>query len=309
LDRRPSSALETWYIGDEQETAAQQSGSKSNKDPWVAGGPEPFQAEYIPWRTEPAVLRCPSDPGTGDPAYGRTNYAICLGDGVVAGDSGPLKEIKGVFVTDPELVKQTKAAMRGVFVPRVAMRLSDVTDGLSNTFMLGEIATDLGDRDIRTEPAAGPGKALRDNPAWARENNLIDAERPRFWDSSRNSKVLGGDPSMRRGFRWADGMPLYTAFNTILPPNRETILRDDRDDCWGILPASSRHQGGAHVCFSDNAVRFISDSIDAGDDRQPTVYDGSSNPPGSESPYGLWGALGTRASSELKAYAFADQTE
>ena len=178
-----------------------------------------------------------------------------------------MKEVKGVFVTDPELVKQTKAAMRGVFVPRVTMRFSDVTDGLSNTFMLGEIATDLGDRDTRTEPAAGPGaKVLRDNPAWARENKLIDAERPTFWESSRNSKVLGGNRSMRRGFRWADGMPLYTAFNTILPPNRETILRDDRDDCWGILPPSSRHQGGANFCFSDGAVRFIGDSIDAADE-------------------------------------------
>ncbi len=181
---------------------------------------------------------------------------------------------------------------------------------LSNTLMLGEIATDLGDQDIRTSPAAGPGaEVLRDNPAWARQGELIDPERPMFWESGRPSTVLGGDSSMRRGFRWADGMPLYTAFNTILPPNREITLRDDRDDCWGVLPASSRHQGGAHVCFADGAVRFISDSIDAGDDSLPTVYDGSSNPPGSQSPYGLWGALGTRASGELKAFDFSDQAE
>ncbi len=150
---------------------------------------------------------------------------------------------------------------------------------------------------------------MRDNPAWAHQNNLIDPERPSFWDSAITSKVLGGNNSMRRGFRWADGMPLYTAFNTILPPNREITMRADRDDCWGILPPSSRHQGGMHVCFADGAVRFITDSIDAGDDVRPTVYDGSANPPGSESPYGLWGALGTRASGELKAYEFADQAE
>jgi prepilin-type processing-associated H-X9-DG protein len=81
-------------------------------------------------------------------------------------------------------------------------------------------------------------------------------------------------------------------------------LRDDRDDCWGILPPSSRHQGGVQIGFADGAVRFVTDGIDAGRADRPTVYLGSSNPPGSESPYGIWGALGTRASGELKAYDF-----
>ncbi|TWU15187.1 hypothetical protein [Allorhodopirellula heiligendammensis] len=35
---------------------------------------------YIPWTTEVKTYRCPSDPGRGAPAYGRTNYAVCLGD-------------------------------------------------------------------------------------------------------------------------------------------------------------------------------------------------------------------------------------
>lgn len=306
LERSDSVRLDMWYLEEELESA-QPGRSNESQQPWVAGGPEPSQPKYVPWRTEPPALRCPSDPGTGTPALARTNYAVCLGDGVVAGDSGPWKEVQGDFVTDPELVKQTTAAMRGVFVPRVTMRLSDVTDGLSSTLMLGEIATGLGDRDRRTEPAAGPGATvLRDNPSWARENGLLDIDRPRFWDVTTTSKVLSGNTSMRRGFRWADGMPLYTAFNTILPPNREITLRDDRDDGWGILPLSSRHPGGAQSCFADGAVRYITDSIEAGDERQPTVYDGSPNVPGSESPYGLWGALGTRSSHELAAYSFSD---
>ena len=32
--------------------------------------------DYTPWRTEIPTLRCPSDPGVGLPASGRTNYAV-----------------------------------------------------------------------------------------------------------------------------------------------------------------------------------------------------------------------------------------
>jgi hypothetical protein len=55
--------------------------------------------------------------------------------------------------------------------------------------------------------------------------------------------------------------------------------------------------------MADGAVVFMTDSVEAGDSRAQTVWYRnstlqSSNPPGSKSPYGLWGALGTRASNE-----------
>ncbi len=281
-----------------------------NETFWPAGGPEPFTRDYLPWNTEPPAFRCPSDPGIGNPALARTNYAACLGDGVVASDSGPMKEVNGVFVIDDELAKQTEAAMRGMFVPRVVTRLSDTTDGLSSTILLGELATALGDRDTRTCPIWGPGATvLRDDPAWARERELIDIDRPQFWANPDRGDVLSAETGMRRGYRWADGMPLYTGCNTILPPNREITLSDDRDDCWGVLPPSSRHQGGAQICFGDGAVRFITDSVDAGRPDQPTVYEGSPNSPPCESPFGVWGAMGTRASGELEMLGSAQGIE
>ena len=71
----------------------------------------------------------------------------------------------------------------------------------------------------------------------------------------------------------------------------------------GIVPPSSRHQGGAHILMGDGAVVFMTDSVEAGNSRAPTVWriNGmreSATPPGSPSPYGLWGALGTAASKE-----------
>ncbi|MGI9471118.1 MAG: DUF1559 domain-containing protein [Rubripirellula sp.] len=280
----------------------------ANLKVWPSNGPEPFQRDYYPFNTEPAVYRCPSDPGVGRPSMGRTNYVACLGDGLLASDTGPFKEIGGVFVLDAELAKQTRAAMRGAFVPRVLTSDSDIKDGISHTILLGEIATDLGDQDIRTTPIPGPGApVLRDNPNWIRSQtegdfgsaDYIDPERPLFWDLGGMSSKLSLNIGQRRGFRWADGAPLYTGFNTILPPNREIVMYEDRDDCWGVLGSSSRHQGGANVAMVDASVRFVTDSIDAGDSNQPSVYDGSVNPPESQSPYGVWGALGTRDSGEL----------
>jgi prepilin-type processing-associated H-X9-DG protein len=68
----------------------------------------------------------------------------------------------------------------------------------------------------------------------------------------------------------------------------------------GFHAASSRHPGGAHVLMADGAVIFITDSIEAGDQSAPQVWDNrNATPAGSASPYGLWGALGTRANKEV----------
>jgi len=54
--------------------------------------------------------------------------------------------------------------------------------------------------------------------------------------------------------------------------------------------------------MADGAVIFITDSIEAGDSTHEAVWRLATNPksvPGSPSPYGLWGALGTRAANEV----------
>ena len=287
---------------------------------WPRNGPEPFQSTYRPWVKKIATFRCPSDPGYGSlsgsgAAISRSNYAACLGDGLLTAASGPYKEVNGVFVLDAKLAQQTNASMRGVFVPRVPTSDADVTDGISHTILLGEIITALGDDNQSSKPAVVTNADdLRDNP------NLISAVNvtrlaggleplfggdywSRSWRDVLDPQVTlaatGMTVSQRRGLCWSDGMPLYTGFNTILPPNREIALSAKKDDCWGILPPSSRHSAGVTIAMVDGATRFISNSIDAGDTNAPTVYVGSPNVPGSKSPYGVWGALGTRASGEL----------
>jgi prepilin-type processing-associated H-X9-DG protein len=65
------------------------------------------------------------------------------------------------------------------------------------------------------------------------------------------------------------------------------------DSQHAVLSASSQHTGGVQAVFVDGSVRFVSDNIDAGNH---SLKPASINAP---SPYGVWGALGTRASGEV----------
>jgi prepilin-type processing-associated H-X9-DG protein len=88
------------------------------------------------------------------------------------------------------------------------------------------------------------------------------------------------------------GYPGMAIFNTILPPNGPVCASDG--GTTGIQPPRSRHQGGVTAAMADGAVRFIVDEIDRGGlgNEVTTVSGGIS-------PYGVWGALGTRASGEV----------
>lgn len=261
---------------------------------WPAMGPAPLNPSYRPWQNVVQTLRCPSDPGGGLPSQGRTNYAACFGDSTDWVETGYWRWDGGLsrWVSDALQATRAGGSCRGVFVPRRFTAFRDVQDGLSNTIACGEIATDLGDRDVRTTPHLFTGWApgVHTNPRICQPDR--DPSRPQFWDPGFSNI---GAVENRRGYSWADGRPLYSGFNTTLPPNNEVCLGANHS-AGGHAPASSRHPGGVHVLMADGAVKFIGDSIEAGDDSAPVV---TSANPGRPSPYGLWGALGTRASHEV----------
>lgn len=282
---------------------------------WSAMGPTPDVATYGPWNTEIPTLRCPSDPGEGLPSFGRTNYAACLGDSPYRGSAGAASP---TLARGSNQAQWTRAAQRGAFVPRQKAAFRDILDGLSNTIVAGEIATDLGDRDIRTNPRTDPlvvdASGAELSPAFCRTNN-VDPTRPQFWAPGTAGGILSA-PAEVRGYRWADGNPTFSVMNTILPPNAavciggSTMLDDPRQGgtptfasrhSTGYLPPSSRHQGGCHVLMGDGAVKFVTDSIESGNANLAPVVNGGgvARAPGSQSAYGLWGSLGTRASKEV----------
>lgn len=275
--------------------------------PWPPMGPVPSQNRYIPWVSEIPTIRCPSDPGVGLPALGRTNYAACLGDSYFWSIQGARQFRQGgrnspTACTRREWnaghARHNQAANRGTFSPHDDRKFRDILDGLSNTIMMGEIATDLADRDIRTIGDHEPTQwitQIRNNPKYCADQGLIDPERPRFWDPS----TPVWTPVNGRGFRWASHRMEHSGMHTILPPNAELCAQRNPGGRT-VCPPSSRHQGGCHILMGDGAVVFMTDSVEAGNSRAPQVWlNGTDDAsPGSQSPYGLWGALGTRASNE-----------
>lgn len=267
---------------------------------WQPMGPSPRISltehaafRYEPWLTQIPTLRCPSDPGDGLPAQGRTNYAACVGDSPFQNNTG-YRANDGT--TNSTRAQNTRASSRGVFVPRKVTKFRDVLDGLSNTIAAGEINTDFGFNEISTRGVDHPtDQQPKLNPSSCKQ--YIDPNRPKYWDPSAPTTA---NVENRRGYKWALGYPNYTSITTILPPNRE-LCYNGNGTSWGVVPPSSRHQGGAHILMTDGAVIFITDSIEAGDSNHEAVWRLATDPdsaPGSKSPYGLWGALGSRAASE-----------
>jgi prepilin-type processing-associated H-X9-DG protein len=279
--------------------------------PWVAFGPTPENVNYIPWATEIKTYRCPSDPGFGLPSLGRTNYVACVGDSNQTSDTGPYDNA-APFAKTSATFEAARAGSRGFFMPKVATSFGDCLDGLSNTIAMGEVATDLGDEDNRTKISNVPLASLnptqpRQNPSVCLDNGTwINPARPRFWaDAFQGATVLGG-----RGYRWADHLPLFGSFITVLPPNREVCVANNGISTAAPATASSRHQGGCHVLMGDGAVKFVTDSIEAGNSRAGMIFGTPPGPfwapqsPGLPSPYGLWGKLGTRAMREVIVHDF-----
>lgn len=259
---------------------------------------------YTPWFTEIPSLRCPSDPGVGLPALGRTNYGMSMGDSVANSREGQITRVGTDSAGNPGNSNQAvaqKDGQRGVFATHQSTGFRDILDGTANTIMCAEIATDLGDNDKRTMPASQGSTpwqtSIGANPTWCQSvQNYVDPTRPQFWKTT--TPTAGS--TQGRGFRWADYDPKMTMVFTILPPNRETCGPHNGGNYF-MGTASSRHQGGAHVLMADGAVKFITDSIEAGNSTGGMVrqYGTGQQFPGSKSPYGLWGSLGTRASKEV----------
>lgn len=91
---------------------------------------------------------------------------------------------------------------------------------------------------------------------------------------------------------------MFTSVNTVRPPNKESCLWGG-DGSDGTYTMGSRHQGGCHILMADGAVKFITDSIESGNQNRATLP--KAGQPGEKSPYGLWGALGTKAGKETES--------
>jgi len=260
--------------------------------PFPAMGPNPWNENYQPWLTQVPAYRCPSDPVEKIPtAVAFTNYSACAGDAFYEQHHGGVWEDGNPSGDGNWGAEAGSRWARGVFRARHWSRFRDITDGLSNTIAAGEnVVYDLS-RDF-TGVALIVGNAEQVSPESHNTPVNIDPLRPRFWAQG----VPIDDPAQHgRGRRWPNASPQFTVFTTIRPPNSYNVIV--HHNSRGIFTASSKHQGGVHVLMADGGVKFVTDSIEAGN--QNVIAFGQANQqPGQISPYGIWGALGTKNAKE-----------
>lgn len=189
-----------------------------------------------------------------------------------------------------ENVLPSKTGTRGLFGLNSAVKMAQVTDGLSSTLAISEC--------IRPSGSGGSVAASNgfdagyidhvNNPA-----NCRSAFPSRLWTNP--ARIEHRNRSA--GTRWNQGLPSMSSFNTILPPNSGRCSGFATWD-YGVLPPQSRHPGGVLAVYADGAVAFITENVEFGD-LSTIVNDAYTNSPiWPRSPYSVWGTLGTRAGME-----------
>jgi prepilin-type N-terminal cleavage/methylation domain-containing protein/prepilin-type processing-associated H-X9-DG protein len=243
------------------------------------GGPAGWynNAAWTPWRAQLSVVLCPSDKPLLVPSQqAKHSYAFSMGDSV--GD---------INATDYQW-NVPNSLTRGLFAgSRQCKRFADITDGTSNTIAMSErcwanyTGTPTGTgRDVRTAVARNVPSVLT-NPGSC-------------YALATGGRFIGVPVKGRFGDMWADGQAERVGFNTILPPNAPSCVADNNgnaDSPGGVLNAASYHPGGVQALLADGSVRFVSETVDTGRTDLPPVT-------GGQSPYGVWGALGSISGGE-----------
>jgi prepilin-type N-terminal cleavage/methylation domain-containing protein/prepilin-type processing-associated H-X9-DG protein len=254
-------------------------GAVSNEVTALVGQVPPWN-NVVPWNRTLSLLACPSDPGVSDPGNagrtrGKRNYVFCGGDSFAG---------NGNNQTAPNpIVVQT----RGLFGALRCYNIKDAIDGTSNTIAMAET--------IAPTNVAGPGGVAATALTAA---SASPAACSALWNATTRQYTDGGfNGDTIRPYRWGDGAAFFSAFSTAMRPNGPSCFANGTANHWydGIYSSSSVHTGGVHALMGDGSVRFISENIDAGN--QSTIL--PSNNSSSVSPYGVWGALGTRAGGEV----------
>jgi len=250
-----------------------------------------------PWDTPGAqamgaisIFLCPSnsEKTIKSPGHIPRNYVFSMGDSCWTQHS-----------TNPS--DSHYSASRGMFfyndhVTRLytSKTFGDVVDGTSNTVAVSECLTPAtrGGTDVRSNVAVHSG--IWEDVAHGRPGNcmtgLTMTSRTSFATSHASTENFRGDIAFC-------GWLSTNGFTTTTPPNTPICVYNvpgALHDRWGVFPPRSNHTGGVNVGFMDGSVRFVTDSVDTAGATATAVNSG-------QSPFGVWGAIGTPNGGESRS--------
>jgi prepilin-type N-terminal cleavage/methylation domain-containing protein/prepilin-type processing-associated H-X9-DG protein len=160
---------------------------------------------------------CPSDIGIKQTTWNSNNVDYYFGANTYGGNAG----IVGFYFD--------AMSQDGIFYINSSVRIGDITDGTSNTFLFGER-----NRIDPTYLILAQTSSLENRSGWAWANQL-------------------------GGFDYLFSATRSRPINWMLPSGVTSdpgyILQDDRINVYG-----SQHSGGANFCFADGSVKFVTDS-------------------------------------------------
>jgi hypothetical protein len=175
-----------------------------------------------------AAFICPSDilPKEDNNGFGKTNYCVCVGD------DSPWEAQSATSWGSPSRTTQTgmfRLAQSNDYTQVVGM--NEVTDGTSNTIMMGEVSA-----SYRIQPSS-TGTMF---PLWAGGNNDWGGQ----WRMSSWGRLCGPVCSMNQDYR---------IIGFVQWKNTNCTASD--------YSFSSQHPGGAQFVLGDGSVVFLQDSI------------------------------------------------
>ncbi len=231
-----------------------------------------------PFKTKIAGYLCPSDNnGNNINGVGRTSYRTNRGGDVPL--SWDWSEHRGAYS----------------YGGHSLVDFSGFTDGLSNTVLITESAISNDGAYTMYLSALVKEVTSRQAPSECSQYR---------GKSGMINPVTKGSGS--KGYRWGDGRMCYSGVSIMAPPNTPSCIDGtgaDSGECY--ITASSYHPGGVNAVLADGAVRFVSETIDCGDQTIKNGYDqgntGDTQHWTGPSSYGVWGAAGTKSGSESKS--------
>ncbi|MBP3954427.1 DUF1559 domain-containing protein [Gemmata sp. G18] len=198
-----------------------------------SGGSQTLNPVHQTAAKSPVTLfLCPSD--SGPPVYQNNaadwtpnNYMVNMGTGIT---------IQSLANPNDGLVWYT-----------AKLRITDVTDGTSNTLLMAEA---IRGNNVQTEPASVPVDPIRQYASFGGQGALLDDA------TCATSTRWAGN----RGSSWLWGREFNVCFTTTHKPNQRTT--DCARSGAGFYKAASFHSGGVNVLLCDGSVRFVQEAID-----------------------------------------------